>query len=293
MFLARLPDDWATRGRSSQQQPLSVERAVAEQRVEVSAARASLGPSAPVLAPRKDAPLVVADRSVGSRAAGLAAACDSASRVQAGATYDDRVYATSSKRSRASVWDTWCLFHGRWFGSGPGAPPILPLTPESVRCVMAMLISGGYRSAPNYLSRAKDGHMASHEWTSMLAREQRRANAAARRGQGPAHQSAELPVSDLVDAALGDEPLVPHGPVGFLNYCVVASFFLLREIEASLMLASSVSFDRVALQVTVLLPVSKTDPRALACKRSWGCVCEGGVEDHALTTPLLLSTACC
>ena len=47
---------------------------------------------------------------------------------------------------------------------------------------------------------------------------------------------------------------------------------MLREIELSLMLASSVTVDKPREKVTILLPASKTDPEALSCTRSWGCV---------------------
>ena len=212
---------------------------------------------------------------LGSRNAGLAAAVDEPSREAALNLYESRVHATTAIGPRASLWETWSIFHRRWFGSGPDAPPILPLTPESIQAVMAMFITGGDRSAANYLSRAKDEHTKFYEWTSPLAREQRRANAAARRGLGPARQSAMLPLDSICRLTLGTQPASSGRPVGFQEYCIVASMFLLREIEASLMLASSVAIDTHKQIVTIHLPVSKTDPRALACFRAWGCICDG------------------
>ena len=76
----------------------------------------------------------------------------------------------------------WQRRHLHWFGEGSEAQPILPLTPYSLKAVAAMLIAGGFRSCANYVSRAKDEHTRDLEWTSMLAREQRRANMAAKRG---------------------------------------------------------------------------------------------------------------
>ena len=67
-------------------------------------------------------------------------------------------------------------------------------------------------------------------------------------------------------------------PVGFLDMFILASFFLLREVEASLMIASSVFLDMLAMTVSIWLPTSKTDPRALTCRRRWGCVCGQGRE---------------
>ena len=37
--------------------------------------------------------------------------------------------------------------------------------------------------------------------------------------------------------------------------------------------------DRAAHKVTLILSMSKNDPRALGCERSWGCVCDDGVHD--------------
>ena len=49
----------------------------------------------------------------------------------------------------------------------------------------------------------------------------------------------------------------------------------MREIELSTALASSVSFNDEITEESFCLPVSKTDPRALGCTRSWSCVCDG------------------
>ena len=211
----------------------------------------------------------------GSQALALAAADDDVAKEMALELYESKTMATSSVASHAARWTTWVKMHKRWFGEGTGAIPVLPLTPETLRAVAAMLISGNYRSTGHYVSRAKDEHCKTFGWTSMLAREQRRAALAAKRGIGPAHQSAELPLHAVVALNLDKDCLTPNGPLDFTAYVVVASFFVLREIEASLMVCGSVVVDRVLEKITVELPVSKTDPGALACKRSWGCVCGG------------------
>ena len=40
----------------------------------------------------------------------------------------------------------WRRFHAAWFGAS-GAVPVLPLTVESIECVVSMMIRGGYRSS--------------------------------------------------------------------------------------------------------------------------------------------------
>merc|ERR1711965_754036 len=54
---------------------------------------------------------------------------------------------------------------------------------------------------------------------------------------------------------------------------IVGSVFGFREIEISLARRKAVKLDRTKRVLTIHLPVSKTDPMALGCHRSWGCVC--------------------
>ena len=66
-------------------------------------------------------------------------------------------------------------------------------------------------------------------------------------------------------------------PLGFHYTGVVADFFVLREIESSLMLFSSVSVDVWKQVVKVLLPVSKTDrPRCARLRAIMGLRLQSG-----------------
>ena len=225
------------------------------------------------LACRKDAPLVLKP-SVGSRDQALKAADSEETRTDALSTYEKRVYAASVGSSGDALWATWCLLHRRWFGDHEGAQPVLPLTAIGIKSVVAMLIQGGYRSVPNYLSRAKDEHCAEHNWEAWLAREHKRATAAATRGLGPAHQCSELPLVDVWSANLPDSlSRIDGAPQNFKLYYAIGCFFVMREAEVSQVLASSVAFNLEKLEVTLLLPAGKTDPGAVSCSRTWGCVC--------------------
>jgi len=177
-----------------------------------------------------------------------------------------------------------------WFGADV---PVLPLTVESLRAVSAMLIRGNYRSVENYVSRIKDAHLENYEWTSRLAREQTRASKAAKRGRGPSHQAAELPLEQAYamlrserwrakEVTLGNGQDQDGPPLGFINFVVIGCFFIMREIEISLMLARSVRLDKERKLVHIFLPASKTDPAALTTTRSWGCVCN---DDKSLPCP--------
>ena len=68
---------------------------------------------------------------------------------------------------------------------------------------------------------------------------------------------------------------------GLRRTSVVGFFCMLREIELSLMLYTSVEVDELNVMVRILLPATKTDPEALSCSRFWGCVCDGAVDECA------------
>jgi len=145
-----------------------------------------------------------------------------------------------------------------------------------------MMVAGGYRSVENFVSRAKDRHLElGHQWDLAFGRAASCANKSGRRGRGPAHQCAELPVLEAYAETSSqewhnmvheDKLLGENVPTNFNNYLVVSSFLLLREIEGSLLLAKSVTFDHHKELVTLMLAASKTDPTALSCLSTWGCV---------------------
>ena len=75
-------------------------------------------------------------------------------------------------------------------------------------------------------------------------------------------------------------------PVLFGSASVVACFWILRETELAHLLHHETILDRVA---TLRLSVSKTDPLALGCSRSWGCVCSSSCQEpcgHAVVAAI-------
>ena len=56
--------------------------------------------------------------------------------------------------------------------------------------------------------------------------------------------------------------------------------FLVREVEGSLAQREHLRLDREQMTVTWQLPVSKTDPEARGCERTWGCTCLDGEPDR-------------
>ena len=64
--------------------------------------------------------------------------------------------------------------------------------------------------------------------------------------------------------------------LGWKHLLVIATCFVLREIEISFALAAHVSLDAEQRKVTILSLVSKKDPRAIGCERSWTYLCTAG-----------------
>jgi len=246
-----------------------------------------------LLAARKDAPYIRSTRVKGCIEKAFEA-CDTAgARDEALNTYESRTRAESSHSGAISHWHTWQRVHERWFGFGPDALPCLPLTVESIRAVSSALLHGEYRSVPNYVTFAKDQHFkAGHPWTTDLEREQHRSNAACTRGLGPAHQCEEIPLMLVFPRA---HLLVPldTDPLGHKNLIVIASFYMLREIEASLIVVRCLTIVHSTRTVKLLLPATKTDPTAHTTTRCWGCVCDGDFTVpcpfHAAVSQLELS----
>ena len=58
------------------------------------------------------------------------------------------------------------------------------------------------------------------------------------------------------------------------NFLVLATFCM-RECEAAAALAGHLEINVVTRTVSLKLPVTKADPRAVGCTRSWSCLCRG------------------
>ena len=184
------------------------------------------------------------------------------------------VHSNSSRGSSASLLKTWESIHRSWHGPDV---PVWPLTPEKL-AVAAVMKWKKYRSFPNYLSRAKEYHVAlAGVWGEDLILAARQATRSVQRGIGPPRQSEPLRLDLISQAPVDDleevEAVVEGGPLFSINLIIIAVYFLLRELEASLTLAKNVFLDVRRKIVSILLPGSKTDVMALTCTRSWGCLC--------------------
>ena len=152
------------------------------------------------------------------------------------------------------------------------------LTPDLIYSVMGALDKAGYRSAELYLEVAKQKHITNGEqWTSQLVLASKLARRACQRGRGPAKQAQPLPLVDVAHLEDSPEPLATGGPTFPIRATLLASWWLLREIEASNALLDHLQVDHDEKIVRWRLPSSKADWRALGATRTHTCACSAKV----------------
>ena len=157
-----------------------------------------------------------------------------------------------------------------------------PRTPAKLVLMTALLRAGRYRSAEHYVSDARGEHVRrGHPWTDLLDHERRLAIRGATRGLGPARQAAPFDLDAIADIK-GDvfTELPADSPALPIDAVIVASWWLLREIELATLRLDQVSFIQVPGSVcgdaAINLPISKADPRALGYIRTLSCTCASG-----------------
>ncbi|CAK0849002.1 unnamed protein product [Prorocentrum cordatum] len=134
---------------------------------------------------------------------------------------------------------------------------------------------GGLPGFPAYMAKAKEARaLAGWPWDEQPDLARRKATASVLWGPGVARQSAPFDLNAAVKAVReGSVYLGPLARVGWVNFLIVASMFVMREIEAAFAKVGHVTLNRAERKVSLRLPVSKRDPRAVGCARTWGCTC--------------------
>ena len=173
--------------------------------------------------------------------------------------------------------------------------PVYPLAVYTLTTVSGILKAAGYRSAHMYGQEAKLHHVElGHAWSSQLDRVAKLCKDSCLRGLGPPQKAGEIRLHEIADPLEITPALAEGGPMQTKRSWVVATFWLLREIElAGLRLHQShvvVGDDWAELN----LPVSKTDCGGLGKKRSLQCICrilhlaDGGVPGKAVCPVCML-----
>ena len=180
--------------------------------------------------------------------------------------------APSSRATGEGHWNTWVAFHNSWFGT---CIPALPLTTAKLFAVSACFKDGGYRSYRAFVGKAREHHiLEGHAWTEELDLVRRKATLSVLRGLGVARQSAPFDLLAVLRAVQdGSYQPAAGSPMGWSSLLVLATFFMMREVEVAAAVVSHITVDFVAARVTLRLPISKSDSGAVGCSRTWGCIC--------------------
>ena len=114
--------------------------------------------------------------------------------------------------------------------------------------------------------------MLGHPWTDLLQRVSQKCSRSALRGLAGPMRSDPFDLCRVFETACTMVTAVTDGgPMHIAPMIVCATFFMLREIEASGIQVADVTFGH--LSVTLSLPVSKVDWKAKGAKRTWQCIC--------------------
>ena len=179
----------------------------------------------------------------------------------------DRIFSKSNKHTVATKLDTWADV-----AAAAGFNDPYSLDVDMVYHIAACLWKAGYRSLDSYLAVARQEMIIKHGCIpDSLALHFKRISRAASRGRGPAKQATELPFQRLQELGDPEAPLAPSGPCYPVRFAIIASWWMLREIEASNLTLDCVSFeDKVA---HLRLPTSKVDHTGKGTTRSLCCTC--------------------
>ena len=189
-------------------------------------------------------------------------------------------YSSGANLSNQSLLRTWHLFHHEAFSHEVPPLPVLPITVRKLVIIGSMFKVGGYRSYTNYVSIIRSHHLeAGHLWCPLLAHTSAWVTRSVLRGIGPERQSCAFNVKKLFSLPRPPLPLVSMGPSDPIRMAIMAILFLLREVEITTARISSWKFNTEAMEITWLLPGSKSDHMALGVQRTLPCFC--GIDHFA------------
>ena len=150
-----------------------------------------------------------------------------------------------------------------------------PLSVESVRCCAASLKAGGYRSASLYMQAAINHQIRYlREPIHPLIRATiRDAVRSIRRGLGPSRLKEGFDVFALASAVDVDDqdPFDCTRHAHLADACIVASWFMLREIEVAGALRHHLTLE--GEEVRLLIPIHKTSTMGSLTSRALRCPC--------------------
>ena len=183
-------------------------------------------------------------------------------------------YSAGATLSNASLVRTWHMFHHQAFAHVIPPLPVLPITVRKLVIIAAMFKVGGYRSYTNYVSVMRSHHLEDgHLWCPLLAHTSGWVTRAVLRGIGPERQSCAFDAKRLFSLPRPSPPMVSHGPSNPLHMTILATLFLMREVEVTTSRIAAWQFNTAAKELTWHLPNSKSDHMALGVYRTLPCFC--------------------
>lgn len=147
------------------------------------------------------------------------------------------------------------------------------LNVESLQNLAAALKEARYKSAVIYLTEAKLVHVErGWEWSAQLDRYFKLCKASLSRAKGPSKKAPEVP--EFVRKIPPPKDVSWRTKVVFAyELFLLATVWMLREIEVSSLTTNSFLLDHMGKKVTIDLLVSKSDQDAVGVKRTLQCVC--------------------
>ena len=160
-----------------------------------------------------------------------------------------------------------------------GGFDLLPMTKDKLYRIGGALKRAGYRSIGGYLIAYKKAHMEARlDWGPADADFFRSARLSAKRGLGPSKQAEVYTRESWEEAAVVLSPVVSGGPMQPGPFINTGTWWLLREIEASLLRMSQVEVQDEGRLVIISLSGTKTDPEGRGFKRAHRCLCGSAPE---------------
>ncbi len=182
-------------------------------------------------------------------------------------------YAPSSRAPRVSRWSTWCAIAQEW-----GMPP-LPLTRELVVAIGSSMKTGGYRSAEQYFSQAKQEH---REHTRRPVPEDiamliKRVERSITRGTGTQQFKDAFEVELMGCLEFHDTPDTEWwlNPRRAREVTIICCWWMLRGIEMAAATVKDVWSQRSTEgHITFFtLPIQKNDMTGMCVARAHRCIC--------------------
>jgi hypothetical protein len=155
-----------------------------------------------------------------------------------------------------------------------------PLSLKSLEVLAAALKDAGYRSAKNYLFRAKQAHVrAGFEWSVQLEDLMAQCVRSVTRGLGAVHVASAFALGAVGAAkALAVDPsraVIKGGMIAPFDAVIVASSWMMRGLEAATVLGEQVFIAKDESKATIELGPTKMNPGGRECPRSLVCACTG------------------